>query len=276
MPAWEDHFHEAIETFRHAKLDIAASTLDHYRARVAEAVAARHRTASNLLSIRAINAWDRLLAVTTIDELQTRFFYSRAVGAESSLFERRRDQLWLTRARAGDHVATTFLRIHIDDGGGVLRIRLRWHDLGTGRRAHVWLQSENGSELASERAFAVLSPGGSELLMTARLPQGSHLVRLVATPVGENESVMPNHVEAEVAGGVQSEHGTSTSKMTAGSDSAVVTDAPAPTPVNHPAIVPAPRYNPCRSVFISLADHSGASCWPPSWMYQCNSGGSAI
>ncbi len=203
MPDWEDHFREAIKIFEQAKLDVAASTLDHYRARVAEAVAAYAEKAGERGRIRSINDWEPLLAVDTADGVAAQFAYSTAPGATSSLYGRIDGIIGFTKTRLDDHVATSFIPISVTAVPAVLRARLRWRKLGKRRPAHVWLQAEPGHEIPTERRILPRPIAGAdmEVVMTANLPNGLHRVRLVGMPVGEEETLMPDLIELDLAGG---------------------------------------------------------------------------
>jgi hypothetical protein len=108
-----------------------------------------------------------------------------------------------TRTRLDDHVATPFIPISVTTVPAILRARLRWHGLGKRRPAYVWLQAEAGHEIPTQRQI-LPRPGASadmEVVMSANLPEGLHRVRLVGMPVGEDETLMPDHIDLDLAGG---------------------------------------------------------------------------
>ena len=208
LPDWENYFNEAIAIFQRAELDVAASTLDHYRTRLVAAVTEHRAKAGDSARLRAINEWEPLLACVGAEEMAAAFAYSPAPDAIPSTprLARKDGEILFTTAREGDHAATAFLPIRVDSQEGILRARFRWRNLAGRRRAHVYLQSETFAELDAERHLCALSEGVRELVLTARLPIGSHGVRVVAQPTGEDASILPELVELELAAAPERKH----------------------------------------------------------------------
>jgi hypothetical protein len=200
MPGWEEYFHEAVEIFRKAGLTVAADTLDLYRGRVAAAVAAYRPAAQGHDRISRANAWEPLVTLTGLRDLSEQLVYSPGSSSGPSRLGEIDGTLGFTRTRDGDHVATEFVGLDVTSDLGALRARCHWNNLGARRMAHLWFQREDGSELVTKRDFKNGRDGGIDRILTCRLAQGSHRVRLVGMPVGEGESLLPDIIEIELIG----------------------------------------------------------------------------
>ncbi len=218
MPDWETYFQEAVKIFQAARLDVAASTLDHYRARLAESVKRRQAADSENRRVRGINAWEPVLAIQSASEIFTHFAYSPGVSGATRLVAQQGNDVVFNKMREGDHLASDFIALAVAQPDGLVRVRLRWRPSDTRRRAHIWLQSDNQQEVQVTRESIVRDARAVEITLTATLSPGKHRIRLVAMPVGEEESVLPESIELRVGGGatVRSTRSTSAAKGTLG------------------------------------------------------------
>ena len=201
MPDWENYFQEAIKIFRAARLDVAASTLDHYRARLAESVKRQQEADARRRPTRGINAWEPVLAIQGAIEIFTHFAYSPGVSGATPLVAQQGNDVVFTKMREGDHLASDFIALAVAAPDGIVRVRLRWRPSDTRRRAHIWVQSGNQQEIEVTRESIVRDARAVEITLTATLSPGKHRIRLVAMPVGEEESVLPESIELQVGGG---------------------------------------------------------------------------
>jgi Radical SAM superfamily len=212
LPDWETYFEQAIQTFAGGNLPGAAASLDRYRKRLRGAVAAHCARAKSppVVAARRLRPLPKAEDANHLATTNFTFFPADAAAAPSAELDGRLAfKMW----RRGDFAVTgPFLAESF--GSGILQARMRWRDPARLRRAHVAIRSQAHPAIENEdlgamsnedlgamnidRSFSKLRDGSWELTLRRQLPRGRHLVQLLATPTGEDESVLPDFVELTV------------------------------------------------------------------------------
>jgi MoaA/NifB/PqqE/SkfB family radical SAM enzyme len=196
MPEWEDYFHEAVEIFRKADLTYAADSLDHYRARVVESVAAHRRTADRLKR----NDWTTVLAVTSGADFGQSFGFSSAEPGRSTVGTRPDGLMQFANNKHGAHFGTRFYPVETRGSAGDLKVRALWPTTNPkDRLAHLVIQRQDFIELECHRETRSLgSVTEMSLGSTLSNKSGVTAFRVVILPTGEEESLIPSEINVEV------------------------------------------------------------------------------
>jgi hypothetical protein len=202
MPDWEQHFHEAVAIFRGAGLEYAATSLDHYRERVAAARAAKSDCIEAARRMRMRNDWAPLFHFETTANSAVALLFSPGPHAGPPPIDREHDPIIFKETRSGDHFATDLLPVKVPDGEGRVRLRALWPSKLNIRHAHIIIQRETLAELDCFREYHE-TMFYHETVLTASLPSDVQALRAVFLPVGEDASALPQRLTLETDLGTQ-------------------------------------------------------------------------
>jgi MoaA/NifB/PqqE/SkfB family radical SAM enzyme len=201
LPDWERQIGHAVEIFELGKQPQAAASLDHYRRRLRDAHKEHKGRQQVYAEASAVNQWKPLLQL--VDGVEVARFFTvslSSVESEGPSIRVEDGAFMFPKTRLGDHLFTAFFGLRPTKESALVRARLLWRRrIPEVRRAHVCLQDMNFHARELFRQTTELEHGTETVIVASVGPRPISL-RMVATPVGEDASMMPDEITLEYDG----------------------------------------------------------------------------
>jgi len=201
IPNWRDLIDEAVGVFRSAGWGFEADQLEQYRNRVAENA---EKQAKNILRMRSQqnrSDWASVTYGKGERNWSKRLEAYPTPGKPPIPTVEIHGLVAFKKTRIGDYFATPFINIKAPRGGTECRVRASWPKVVPEdpymRLAHIILKDHKGNQLQDFREYRN-SGDGTELILIVEIPKGMSKIQAVLTPLGEENTLLPESLEIEM------------------------------------------------------------------------------
>lgn len=198
VDGWRDHFTKAIQIFRDGGMEGPAGSLESYYDKVRKSYDTYASNTAHPLRRLMANAWTPALETKDMEAFTQLFTFHGRDPERGVNYSTESGYLKFGKMRVGDHFATKYFEVDSSGKEDVgIRLFTGWSTNHDGmRRARIHIQRSDSNYLAVTHDVREFDDRVEEYQIGSLSP-GVNKLRLVVSPVGEGEGVVPDHIRLD-------------------------------------------------------------------------------